>query len=80
MWTSSMVSSIGVTAGLDPSGILDPDRISMSSTASSMACLCVAGIDSREGIRALNIDQYTHFRSSCLWTADHGTLLNLGGR
>ena len=77
--TSSTVSRIGVTAGLDPSGILVPDRFSISSTASSMACLCVVGIDSKEGIRALNIDQYTHCRSSCLWIADHGAFLNLGG-
>ena len=77
MWTSSRVNRIGVTAGLDPSGILDPDRLSINSTASSMAPLCVTGIDSGEGIGALNIDQYTHFRSSSLRIADHGTFLNL---
>ena len=79
MWTSSRVSSIGVTAGLDPSGILDPDRLSTNSTPSSMAHLCVAGIHSREGMCVLKIDQYTHCRSSCLWIADHGTFLNLMG-
>ena len=60
MWMSSRVSRIGVTSGLDPSRILDPDRFSINSTVSSMACLWAAGIDSREGIRTLKIDQYSH--------------------
>lgn len=78
MCTSSRVSNIGVMAGLDPSGILDPDRFSINSTASSIARLFARGIDSREGMRTLNIDQYTHCRSSCLRMADHGAPLNLG--